>query len=320
MNQPAEGHVVGPRNPSTPSNLEQSIVKKIIVTGGSGKGGRAVIRDLLEHGYEVVNIDRQAPREDLCQYICAELADYGQVMDAFFAGNQVPHHVDAIVHMAANPAPAGFPNPDILKNNTVSTYHVFEAARRLQIDNVVWASSETILGIPFDTPPAYLPLDEEVPLRPESAYALSKVMAEEMARQFCRWNPDMKIIGLRLSNIMEPHDYAAFPEFDKDPHTRKWNMWAYIDARDMAQAVRLSVEAPFTGAEIFIIANADTVMSRSSQELIEAVYPTVQLIKELDQHETLLCIDKAKRILGYEPQHTWREILSNEPEPDSSIG
>jgi len=177
-----------------------------LVSGGSCRG-----IDMLNHGYDVVNIDLRAPREDLCQYIQADLTDFGQVMDTFFTGPAVPHDVESIVHMAANPAPAGFPNPDIFKNNTLSTYHVFEAARRLQIKNIVWASSETVLGMPFETLPPYVPLDEEYSPRPESAYSLSKVMAEEMARQFCRWDPELKIIGLRLSNIMEPHDYARFP-------------------------------------------------------------------------------------------------------------
>jgi len=288
-------------------------MSKVIVTGGSGKGGTAVVKDLLSHGYEVVNIDLRPPAEDRCQYIHADLTDFGQVMDTFFAGQAVPHRVDAVVHMAANPAPVGFPNPDIFRTNTLSTYHVFEAARRLQIKNIVWASSETVLGLPFDALPPYLPLDEDCPPRPESAYALSKVMGEEMARQFCRWDPELKMIGLRLSNIMEPHDYARFPSFGADPHARRWNLWGYIDARDMSQAVRRSLESDLKGAEIFIVANADTVMSRPSRELIETVYPGVELRRELETNETLLCIDKARRLLNFQPRYSWRD-------PKSAIG
>jgi nucleoside-diphosphate-sugar epimerase len=228
-------------------------------------------------------------------------------MDTFFAGDAVPHDVEAIVHMAANPAPAGFPNPDILSNNTLSSYHVFEAARRLQVNNVVWASSETVLGLPFDIPPVYIPVDEEVPLRPESAYSLSKVMGEEMARQFCRWNPEMKIIGLRLSNIMEPWEYGGFSAFQDDPYARKWNLWSYIDTRDMSAAVRLALESDLKGADIFIIANADTAMRKPNQELVDAVFPGVPLKEGTGPHETLLSIEKARRILGYEPKHSWRD-------------
>jgi nucleoside-diphosphate-sugar epimerase len=127
-----------------------------------------------------------------------------------------------------------------------------------------------------------------------------------MAAQFCRWDPALKMIGLRFSNVMDPEDYAQFPSFDDDPSLRKWNLWGYIDARDGAQAVRKALAYEPTGVEIFIIANADTVMSRSSASLAAEVYPDVPVRKELGEHETLLSIDKARRLLGYEPQHTWR--------------
>jgi nucleoside-diphosphate-sugar epimerase len=200
-------------------------------------------------------------------------------------------------------------DPVTFSNNTLSTYNVFEAARRLGIKNIVWASSETVLGLPFETPPPYVPIDEEY-ASPESAYSLSKLLGEEMAKQFCRWDPEMKIIGLRFSNVMEPHDYAAFPDFEKDPHGRKWNLWGYIDARDAAQAIRRALEAPFKGADVFIIANSDTVMSRPTSELLAEVFPKVALKKQLGPNETLLSIEKARRVLGYEPQHSWRDPAS----------
>jgi nucleoside-diphosphate-sugar epimerase len=131
-----------------------------------------------------------------------------------------------------------------------------------------------------------------------------------MARHFCRWAPDMKIIGLRFSNVMEPHDYAAFPDFEKDPHFRKWNLWGYIDASDAAQAIQRALEVPFKGADVFVIANSDTVMSRLTSELLSEIFPDVPLKKKLGPNETLLSIEKAKRVLGYEPQHSWRDSPS----------
>ena len=128
-----------------------------------------------------------------------------------------------------------------------------------------------------------------------------------MARQFCRWDPELKMIGLRFSNVMEPADYADFPSFDADPMLRKWNLWTYIDARDGAQAVRKALELDTTGMDVFQIANADTVMTRSSAELAEAVFPGVPIRKDLGEHEALVSIEKARRILGYEPAHSWRE-------------
>jgi nucleoside-diphosphate-sugar epimerase len=126
-----------------------------------------------------------------------------------------------------------------------------------------------------------------------------------MARQFARWDPALKIIGLRLSNVMDVEDYKAFPSFNADAQKRKWNLWSYIDGRDGAQAVRKALEARFTGFEAFIIANADTVMSRDNASLMAEVFPGVPL-RTVPANATLLSIDKAKRMLGYAPEHSWR--------------
>ena len=128
-----------------------------------------------------------------------------------------------------------------------------------------------------------------------------------MAVQLCRWNPALKMIGLRFSNVMETVDYARFPSFEDDPASRKWNLWSYIDAHDGAQAVRLALESELTGTEIFIIANADTVMSRPNKTLIAEFYPGVEVRGDVGEHDTLLSIDKARRLLGYQPAHSWRD-------------
>ena len=173
-------------------------LSKIVVTGGSGKAGRACIKDLLAHGYDVLNVDSAPPTERLCAFIQVDLNDYGQTIDALSDTDFGPPKVAGIVHLAAIPAPRNLPNAKTFENNMMSTYNVFEAARRLGVKNVVWASSETVLGLPFDTPPPYVPVDEEYAGRPESAYSLTKLLGEEMAKQFCRWDPEMTIIGLQL--------------------------------------------------------------------------------------------------------------------------
>jgi nucleoside-diphosphate-sugar epimerase len=280
---------------------------RVVVTGGSGKVGRACVKDLLSHGYEVVNVDTVPAAVESCPFVRADLTDFGQTLEVLSEVDDRLRDIEALVHLAAIPAPGKEPNAVIFKVNTLSTYNVFEAARRLGIRNVVWASSETVLGLPFNTPPPYAPVDEEYAGRPETAYSLSKLLGEEMAKQFCRWDPDLKIIGLRFSNVMEPADYAQFPSFDADSRLRKWNLWGYIDARDAAQAIRLALEAPITGAEVFIIANADTVMSRPNAELMAEVFPSVPFKDDAAANETLLSIEKARRVLGYEPKHSWRE-------------
>src|SRR3984885_11579313 len=244
----------------------------VVLTGGSGKLGQVVLADLVEHGYSVINVDLVKPRTDLAPFLQADLTDMGQAMEALHHIDGWDGAVDAVVHLGAVPAPGMKPGAETFRNNTVSTFNVFSAARHFGVRNVVWASSETVLGLPFDTPPPYVPVDEEYAPRPESAYSLSKDLGEEMARQFCRWEPEMKIVSLRFSNVMLPGDYAAFPAFESDPASRKWNLWSYIDARDAAQAVRKALEAKFKGADVFIIANADTVMTTPTRDLVERFF------------------------------------------------
>lgn len=279
---------------------------RIAVTGGSGKLGRFVVKELSDHGYEVVNLDLVAPREPLCPYTRVDLTDYGQVVEALTAIDSRYTGIDAVVHLAAIPGPGVVPNAATFTNNITASYNVFSAARAAGIPRVVWASSETLLGLPFDTPPPYLPVDEEYAARPETSYSLAKHLDEQMAAQFCRWNPSLTMVGLRFSNVMEPSDYAAFPSFDADPRQRIWNLWGYIDGRDGAQAVRLALDYDRPGVEVFVIANADTVMSRRTADLAAEYFPDIPVTRELGDHETLLSIDKARRLLGYNPQHTWR--------------
>jgi len=280
---------------------------RVIVTGGSGKVGRACVAELLQHDYEVFNLDQARPDKELCRFTKVDFTDFGQTAEALSAIDDLYRGVDAVVHLAAIPAPSQFPNSITFTVNTVSTYNIFEAVRMLGIKNVVWASSETLLGIPFNVPPPYIPIDEEYAARPETSYSLSKLLGEEMAKQFCRWDAELKIVGLRFSNVMEPADYAKFPGYDSDAKLRRWNLWGYIDSRDAAQAIRRALEAPIKGFEAFIIANAETVMSRPNAELIAECFPGVPVKKEFGPNETLLSIEKARRVLGYEPRYSWRK-------------
>jgi nucleoside-diphosphate-sugar epimerase len=285
---------------------------KVAVTGGSGKAGRAVVRGLLERGHEVLNVDLRPSGESStpdspAPFLYADVTDFGQTLEAISGGDRLPG-IQAVVHLAAIPSPVHATSDLVFRTNITSTYTVFAAAARLGLERVVWASSETTLGLPFDRPPDYAPIDEQHELRPESSYALSKVLGEEMARQFNRWS-GIPFVGLRYSNIMERADYDRFPSFWDDPSLRKWNLWGYVDESHVADATCLALDADVRRADSFIIAAADTVMQRSSAELMAEVYPDVPVRKELGEHETLLAIDKARAVLGYDPVFTWRDVL-----------
>ena len=274
-------------------------IRTVVVTGSEGKAGRASAADLQEKGYTVRRVDLAAPMDPGDHWLRrADLTDLGQTFE-------ILRDADAVVHLAAVPAPYMMTDGETFRINTISTYNVFSAAESLGLKRVVWASSETALGLPFEREPDYAPVDEEHSY-PEFTYALSKVVSEEMARQFNRWS-GIPYVGLRFSNIILPEEYAAFPGFQEDPRQRIWNLWGYVDVRDVAQSCRKALEAPVSGAPHYVIAAADTVMERDSADLMGEFFPNVPLRKTLQGRETLLSIEKARAELGYEPEYSWRD-------------
>jgi nucleoside-diphosphate-sugar epimerase len=283
---------------------------RIAVTGGSGKAGRVVVRDLARHGHQVLNIDlvgspESNHPEDPIPFLRADVTDFGQALEALSGGDTLPG-IEAVVHLAAIPSPAHATADQVFRTNVTSTHAVFSAARRLGLQRVVWASSETTLGLPFDRPPDYVPVDE-AHVYPETSYALSKVVGEEMARQFHRWS-GIPIIGLRFSNVMVRPDYERFATWQDDPRARRWNLWGYVDESHVAQSVRAALTADIAGAENFIIAAADTVMRTPSRELMAEVYPGVPVADGVAGNDTLLDISRARAELGYDPQFSWHDL------------
>ena len=278
-------------------------MSRVVVTGGAGKAGRAVVRDLLEHGYDVVSVDLvRDPTLTERQQLVADLTDYGEAVDALKGA-------DAVVHLAAIPAPGLKPDELTFRVNTTSTYNVFAAAQLLGLRRVVWASSETTLGLPFERElPRYAPIDEEHPLLRNRATRSRRSSPR-------RWRGSSAAgTGSRTSAFASRTSWSrtttsAFPGSGRTRQLRRWNLWGYVDARDVAQSCRLALDADLSGAEAFIVAAADTVMNRPSADLMAEAYPDVELRGGVGEFGTLLSIEKARRLLGYEPAFSWRDAI-----------
>ncbi|HTK10672.1 MAG TPA: NAD(P)-dependent oxidoreductase [Ktedonobacteraceae bacterium] len=295
-------------------------MKRVIVTGGTGKVGKWVVRDLLDHDYQVLNLDRVPLDDPRCRTLITDITDAGQVFNALasytglheFDPSLRPQPIDAIVHLAAVPRILITPDNEVFRINVMGTYHIMDAATKLGIKKVVFASSETIYGLVFANEhrnPEYFPLDEEYPIDPMDSYALSKVVNERTGKAFHE-RSGIDIYGLRIGNVIEPHEYALFPQWFAKPDFRRRIAWSYIDARDLAQICRLAIEKDGLGFQIFNAASADTSSDLPTAELVGRYYREVPLKRKLGEYETLLANEKAVRMLGFRQDHFWRNYVN----------
>lgn len=277
-------------------------INHVVVTGASGKAGQETTRHLAGAGYDVLATDVAPPPADLgARFLRADLTEYGEAVE-LLAG------ADAVVHLANIPASGIHTESHTFHTNILMNSNIFLAAAQLRLQRVVWASSETTLGLPFD-PPKYAPVDEDHFPYPTSTYALSKVLTEEMAKHVSDWS-GIPFVGLRFSNIFRPDEYERVPGYWSDPASRKWNLFGYIDVRDVAMACQNALEADTSGSHNVIIAAADTIMNRPSVDVLREIFPDVELRREVAEFETLLAIDRARDVIGFEPKHSWREHVN----------
>src|SRR6056297_1883786 len=294
---------------------------RVFFTGGSGKAGRHAITYLQAQGHTVVNVDRVPSGLDVSELL-VDLCDAGQVIGAMSQyadfhelerGTGVPTY-DAIVHFAAIPRVMIGTDGQCFRQNTLSTYNVLEAAVKLGVPKIIFASSETTYGICFadgELKPEFVPVDETHPTVPHDSYAMSKVCNEMTARSFqARTGNDF--YGLRLNNVIEPHEYAEmFPAFVETPALRRRNIFAYIEARDLGHMVDCCLKADGLGYEVFNVSNDDTSVGISSSEVYERFYNGVPLRRTLGEFETFYANGKAKRLVGFAPRHGWRDAVGS---------
>lgn len=292
---------------------------RILFTGGAGKAGRHVVPYLMNAGHHVVNIDKVPLEQPGVDNLIADITDSGQMFNAMSSyanfgelepGTGVPRF-DAVVHFAAVPRILINPDNETFRVNTMGTYNVIEAAVKMGVRKIIIASSETTYGICFAdgrADPHCLPLDEDYDVNPMDSYGLSKVLNEQTARAFQR-RSSADIYALRISNVMEPHDYERFPAFLKDPDQRRRNFFGYIDARDLGQIVDRCLHTDGLGYQVFNAGNDTNVANETAAELAAEHFDGVPLTRELDGHEALFSNRKIREVLGFVEEHNWRQYV-----------
>lgn len=292
---------------------------RILFTGGSGKAGRHACAYLRDQGHRVVNFDRVPLGMDGVDDRLGDMTDLGQVYDVMNSyagfdelvpGTGVPSF-DAVVHFAAVPRILVTGDAECYRTNTLGTYNVIDAALKMGVRKIIFASSETTYGMCFadgERKPEYLPIDEEHPVIPEDSYAMSKVCNEVTARSFQR-RSGADIYGLRINNVIEPHEYAEnFPAYMTDPDLRLRNIFAYIDARDLGHMVQCCLDTDGLGFEMFNVSNDDHSVALDTDALVARYYQDVPVAK-MSPRETFYSNAKAKRMVGFKPAHAWRMYL-----------
>jgi len=293
--------------------------QRIVFTGGTGKAGKHAVPYLHSKGYEILNVDLKPLDLPGVNTLIADLTDSGQAFNALtthfgfdgFEKGAPAGAPDAVVHFAAIPRVLLQPDNVTFMANVASTYNVIEAAMKLGVRKVVIASSETTYGVCFaegDKDFHSFPLEEDYDSDPMDSYGLSKIVNEKTARAFAmRYGAD--IYALRIGNVIEPHEYARFAQFQKAPMSRKRNAWSYIDARDLGEIVHLCLQKDGLGYQVFNAVNDTITLNEPTASFLARACPNTKITREMGRFEAPISNRKIREMLGFREAHDWRRYV-----------
>ena len=274
---------------------------RVVVTGAGGYSGHVIAAELSRKGYDVLGVDVRPPEQRVVPNRIIDVRDYGQVVDAL-------RGADRVIHFADIPGSGSVAGSELYRINAGGTFHVLEAASALGVKQVIFASSIEVYGYCPRTRDfasfEYLPIDENHPALPVNIYAAAKQGAEMLCAAYSRMS-DMSTVSLRLTKLMRHADYHLVPEWSRDMTRGKELIWSYVDVRDVATLCALIFERTELKGEIFHAGAADTICREDTRALAARAYPTTPVNQALRERQALFSIEKARTLLGYEPQHSW---------------
>jgi len=281
---------------------------RVLITGGSGRIGRYVVRELMKYGHEVTSVDLFPDANSPCRTLRVDVTNAGEVYQALTSAR-----ADAVVHLAAWANAGIVPDTRTYGDNVQGTFNVFQACADLGIKRIIFASSAQVYGL-ARFPPVYVPVDEDHPLRPVNCYALSKMAGEQAAEYFiARWG--LTILSFRFMGIRAPVELNG--EIDRmasDPNSGARLLWTLTDARDAALACRLALEAENVASGPYNITGPRVVLSKSTMELITQYFGEWTEIREaLSDHVSPMSCARAKKAFGYQPRFSW-SVSQRHPE------
>ncbi|MBI1311919.1 NAD-dependent epimerase/dehydratase family protein [bacterium] len=282
-------------------------MKRIVVTGAAGRLGRKVVAELLSRDYEVLATDLERPESIPCRFLQADLTDAAAVLDVLTGA-------DAVIHLGAIPGPLSQPRSVTFRNNVLSTWNVAETAAAVGLKRIVSASSVFTLGW-HESPETYwpesVPVDESHPVTPYEAYGLSKVVGEEIIATVSR-RCGIPAVSLRLMNIIQEDGYFALPwPVPTRGQPVRFVLWPYVDVRDAATSCRLALEAPVSGHEAVFIAAEETRFDAETAALLREFAPEVKLDAPIRGSGSVISIEKARHLLGFQPKFSWRQFRAS---------
>jgi len=303
---------------------------RVLVTGAAGKVGKATVPHLQAAGHSVTASDRfgrsfDRPDPGAAPHVTADLTDAGQVFSLVGGFTETeagpkPGRFDAVVHAGAIPAPGRHAPHTVFGNNLMGLFHVVEACVRWQVPRVVNISSETAAGFLFaERPwyPAYLPVDEDLPDAPQDPYGLAKLLGEQVCAAAVR-RSDLRCVSLRPTWVQDAGSYARnLGPSVADPEEPSLTGWSYIDAGDLAAAIRLAVECDLTGHEVFYIAADDTIGGRDLHASWRRAFPDSPTeLRPVERPDASgISTGKARRLLGWRPEVSWADHLNPDGTP-----